>query len=45
VEITTLVIPGVNDNEECLRDIAGRIRELGDIPWHVILTAPHAASF
>ena len=37
VEITTLVIPGVNDDEECLREIARRIkRELGpETPWHV----------
>ncbi len=37
VEITTLVIPGVNDREGVLRSIAGRIREeLGpDTPWHV----------
>ncbi|MEM0084133.1 MAG: AmmeMemoRadiSam system radical SAM enzyme [Candidatus Methanomethylicia archaeon] len=37
VEITTLIIPGVNDDEDCLRGIAGRIkRELGeDTPWHV----------
>ncbi|MFW6126549.1 MAG: radical SAM protein, partial [Chloroflexota bacterium] len=37
VEITTLVIPGVNDGEDCLRSIARRIREdLGETtPWHV----------
>lgn len=37
IEITTLVIPGVNDDEECLRGIAKRIRkQLGEnIPWHV----------
>ncbi len=37
VELTTLVIPGVNDSEEVLREIAKRIaRELGeDTPWHV----------
>jgi pyruvate formate lyase activating enzyme len=37
IEITTLIIPGVNDDEECLRGIARRIRrELGeDTPWHV----------
>ena len=37
VEITTLVIPKVNDDEECLRSIARRIkRELGpETPWHV----------
>ena len=37
IEITTLVIPTVNDDEECLRSIARRIRkELGsETPWHV----------
>jgi pyruvate formate lyase activating enzyme len=37
VELTTLVIPGINDGEECLRGIATRIRdEMGkDTPWHV----------
>lgn len=37
VEITTLVIPGVNDDEECLRGIARRIfREVGEnVPWHI----------
>ena len=37
VEITTLVIPKVNDDEKCLRSIARRIRdELGpETPWHV----------
>jgi len=37
VELTTLVIPGVNDDEDCLRGIARRIcTELGrDVPWHV----------
>jgi pyruvate formate lyase activating enzyme len=37
LEITTLVIPGVNDDEETLRGIAGRIAaELGkETPWHL----------
>ena len=37
VEITTLIIPGVNDKEKCLRSIAGRIRSqlTTDTPWHV----------
>ncbi len=37
VEITTLVIPDINDDEECLRSIARRIRrEAGkDTPWHI----------
>jgi pyruvate formate lyase activating enzyme len=37
LEITTLVIPGVNDNEQTLQGIAGRIvAELGaEVPWHL----------
>lgn len=37
LEITTLVIPGVNDDDECLADIARRVaEELGpETPWHV----------
>lgn len=37
VEITTLVIPGVNSDPSCLGDIGCRIKkELGeDVPWHV----------
>jgi pyruvate formate lyase activating enzyme len=37
LEITTLVIPGVNDRDEVLTGIAERIQtELGpDVPWHV----------
>jgi pyruvate formate lyase activating enzyme len=37
VEATTLVIPGVNDSDEVLRAIAGRIgSDIGkDVPWHV----------
>lgn len=36
LEITTLVIPDVNDQDEILRGIASRIANLGpDIPWHV----------
>ena len=37
IEITTLIIPGVNDDEECLGSIASRIRkDTGeDTPWHV----------
>ncbi len=42
LEITTLVIPGVNDSDETLRSIAERIRrELGrDVPWHVTAYQP-----
>jgi len=36
VEITTLVVPGQNDSDEELRDIAGYISSLSpDIPWHI----------
>lgn len=37
VEITTLVLPGINDKEKTFRDIAGFIKkELGsETPWHV----------
>ncbi len=36
IEITTLVIPGHNDSDDELRDIARFIRSVGeDIPWHV----------
>ena len=37
LELTTLVIPGVNDDDSSLHEVAGRIvSELGaDVPWHV----------
>lgn len=36
VEVTTLVIPGLNDSEEELREIARFLRGLSqDLPWHV----------
>lgn len=36
VEVTTLIIPGLNDSKEELKDIAGFIAEIGiDIPWHI----------
>ena len=36
VEVTTLLIPGLNDEEQELRDIAGFIAGLGrEVPWHV----------
>lgn len=36
VEITTLLIPGLNDSAEELKDIAGFIVELGsETPWHI----------
>jgi pyruvate formate lyase activating enzyme len=36
IEITTLVIPGHNDSENELRQIAQFVRSVGvDVPWHV----------
>lgn len=36
VEVTTLLIPTLNDEEDELRDIAGFVRSLGaETPWHV----------
>jgi len=36
IEITTLIIPGSNDSEEELRDIATFISKMSrDIPWHI----------
>ncbi len=36
VEVTTLLIPGINDSEEELRDIARFIKGISpDIPWHI----------
>jgi pyruvate formate lyase activating enzyme len=36
VEVTTLIIPGLNDADQELKGIAGFLKEVGaDIPWHV----------
>ncbi len=36
LEITTLLIPGLNDSDEELKDIAAFIRTLGpETPWHI----------
>ena len=36
VEVTTLVIPGLNDGEQELRDIARFVKSIGpEVPWHV----------
>jgi pyruvate formate lyase activating enzyme len=36
VEVTTLLIPGLNDGEEELRKLAGFLRSLGaETPWHI----------
>lgn len=42
IEITTLVIPTVNDSDEVLQEIAGRIYSLlgPDVPWHVSAYSP-----
>ena len=42
IEVTTLIIPGVNDSEATLRSIAGRIAtDLGpDVPWHITRYCP-----
>jgi pyruvate formate lyase activating enzyme len=41
VEVTTLVIPGHNDDEDTLRDIAGFLVSVDpDIPWHISRFGP-----
>ena len=41
VEITTLIIPGWNDGEEELREIARFIKSVGrEVPWHVTAFYP-----
>jgi pyruvate formate lyase activating enzyme len=36
LEVTTLIIPGLNDSDQELKDLAGFIKSVGaDIPWHV----------
>ena len=38
VEVTTLIVPGVNDNEKQLKGIARFIFSLdkkGNVPWHI----------
>ena len=41
VEVTTLIIPGLNDSDEELRSIATFIADLDpDIPWHVSAFSP-----
>jgi pyruvate formate lyase activating enzyme len=42
LELTTLVIPGLNDADDELRWIAGFIASLGtEVPWHVSQFHPH----
>ena len=41
VEVTTLVIPGVNDSDQELQQIAEFIRSVGpEVPWHVSQFCP-----
>ena len=41
VEVVTLVVPGLNDSEQELRDIAGFLVSVSpDIPWHVTAFHP-----
>lgn len=41
IEVTTLIIPGLNDSDDELRDIAAFLRATGpDIPWHVTAFYP-----
>ena len=36
VEVTTLLIPGLNDSDEELKDLAGFLKDVDpDIPWHI----------
>ncbi len=42
VEVTTLIVPGMNDSEAELKDIANFLVETGrDIPWHISRFVPH----
>ncbi len=41
-EVTTLIIPGINDSDDELIDIAAFLADLSpDIPWHVSAFTPH----
>ncbi len=42
LEVTTLIVPGMNDDPSELRDIANFLVEIGrDIPWHISRFTPH----
>ena len=42
IEVTTLIVPGMNDDEKELKDIAQFIAETGgDVPWHISAFYPH----
>ena len=47
VELTTLVIPGVNDSLSCIASITKRILKLSDenIPWHLTRYYPAYKAF
>jgi pyruvate formate lyase activating enzyme len=41
IEVTTLVVPGMNDDEKELKDIADFLVEVGrEIPWHISRFTP-----
>jgi len=41
LEVTTLIIPGLNDGEQELRDIARFVKGVGsEVPWHVSRFSP-----
>ena len=41
VEVTTLIIPGLNDTEDELREIARFVKSVGhEVPWHVTAFYP-----
>ena len=42
VEVTTLIVPGMNDDPAEIKDIAKFLGEVGrDIPWHISRFTPH----
>lgn len=42
VEVTTLIVPGMNDSDAELKGIANFLVEVGrDIPWHISRFIPH----
>jgi pyruvate formate lyase activating enzyme len=45
VEVTTLLIPGLNDSIEEIKEIAGFIKSIGEeIPWHISAYYPRYKS-
>ena len=42
VEVTTLIIPGLNDGDQEMHDIGSFVKSIGpDIPWHVTSVLSH----